>query len=161
MTQQLKECELYDSGGISFRETEFLPGSPGISKLRPYMSVPTRQVSESSTAGSSRMSGDILVRMKSREQRMLWGTKVHWLLPSMMFGLLLLGFLGAVTHHLFYESLDGKEAKDQLFMVRIGTALAFFTKATLVGSVIIAYRLVRSSERLFGADMWGRVIVRY
>lgn len=73
---------------------------------------------------------------------MLWGTKVHWFLPSLMFGLLLLGFLGAVAHHLFYDSLDGREAKNQLAMIRIGTALAFFTKATLVGSVVIAYRLV-------------------
>lgn len=107
-----------------------------------YASVPTRHISNPSTVSSSGMSGDILTRMKSREQQMLWGTTIHWFLPSSMFGLLLLGFLGAVSHHLFYDSLDGKKAEKQLTMVRIGTALAFFTKAMLVGSVVIAYRLV-------------------
>lgn len=138
---QREHYELYD-GEISPHETRGLsPASPGRSMLRPF---PTRHLSNPSTAGSSEMSGDILTRMKSREQRMLWGTKVHWFLPSLMFGLLLSGFLGAVAHHLFYDSLDGKEAKNQLAMVRVGTALAFFTKATLVGSVVISYRSVFS-----------------
>lgn len=74
---------------------------------------------------------------------MMWGTKIHWFLPSSMVTLLFLGVLGAVAHHLFYQSLDGKEAKGQLMMVRIGTALAFFTKAMLVGSVVVAYRFVQ------------------
>lgn len=138
---QHEHYELFD-GEISPRETRGQsPTSPERSMLRPF---PTRHLSNPSTVGSSEMSGDVLTRMKSREQRMLWGTKVHWFLPSLMFGLLLSGFLGAVAHHLFYDSLDGKEAKNQLAMVRIGTALAFFTKATLVGSVVISYRLVFS-----------------
>lgn len=136
--QQEDYDDLYD-GNVSPRGTSFALSSPGFSSI--LRSSPTRNVS---TVGSSVMSGDIISRMKSREQRMLWGTKVHWFLPTLMFGLLLFGFLGAVSHHLFYDSLDGKEARNQLAMIRIGTALAFFTKATLVGSVVIAYRSVYS-----------------
>lgn len=144
MAHRQRDFELYGSDNLSPRETEFdTPDTPEISMQRgPYMSVPTRNMSNTSTVNSSMMSGDILTRMKSQEKQMKWGTKIHWFLPSSMFVLLLLGFLGAVSHHLFYDSLDGKEAKNQLGMVRIGTALAFFTKAMLVGSVVIAYRLV-------------------
>lgn len=54
----------------------------------------------------------------------------------------LCGCAGAIAHHLFYSYLDGKPAKNQLMMNRIGVGLAFFTKASLVGSVIQAYRSV-------------------
>jgi len=59
----------------------------------------------------------------------------------MMVGLFLAGLLGAVGHHVFYSRLNGQPAAGrQLTMVRIGTALAFFTKAMLVGSVLVSYR---------------------
>jgi hypothetical protein len=57
-----------------------------------------------------------------------------------MGGLFILGVVGAISHHLFYLSLDGDAAVDQLMKIRYGTALAFFTKMTLAGSVVIAYR---------------------
>jgi hypothetical protein len=52
----------------------------------------------------------------------------------------LCGCAGAVAHHVFYSYLDGKPADDQLMMNRIGVGFAFFTKASLVGSVVLAYR---------------------
>jgi hypothetical protein len=57
-----------------------------------------------------------------------------------MIGLFVLGVISAITHHVFYKSLDGREARDQLAMIRYGTGMAVFTKATLVGSVVVAYR---------------------
>ncbi|KAF2838783.1 hypothetical protein M501DRAFT_906253, partial [Patellaria atrata CBS 101060] len=66
--------------------------------------------------------------------------KVHWLTPFMMASLFILGILGALSHHFFYRSLDGKLAKNQITLGRIGTALAFFTKSTLIGSVLLSYR---------------------
>lgn len=57
-----------------------------------------------------------------------------------MVGLFILGLMGALAHHAFYKSLHGHEAKNQLQMVRYGTALAYFTKATLVGTVVLSYR---------------------
>lgn len=66
--------------------------------------------------------------------------RIHWWTPTSMVALLILGVLGAVSHHLFYTSLDGKEANNQLQKIRYGTALAFFTKMTLVGSVVVGYR---------------------
>ncbi|KAF2755332.1 hypothetical protein EJ05DRAFT_98513 [Pseudovirgaria hyperparasitica] len=60
--------------------------------------------------------------------------------PFLMVLLFFLGVLGAIAHHIFYMKLNGKPADNQLWMVRYGTALAFFTKATLVGSVILSYR---------------------
>lgn len=32
----------------------------------------------------------------------------HFLLPSLMCGVILLGTLVAITHHFFYQSLNGK-----------------------------------------------------
>lgn len=129
----------------------FTPGSPPALRTKfGYSSIPSRSVSQPSTntavetcySGTSSM--ERLERVRSKEMQMMWGTKIHWFLPSTMVTLLFLGLLGALAHHLFYQSLDGKEAKDQLMMMRIGTALAFFTKAMLVGSVVVAYRFVQA-----------------
>lgn len=67
-----------------------------------------------------------------------WG--IYWYLPSMMIAVFFAGVLGAVGHHVFYNSLHGKQSKYQLSMIRIGTAFAFFVKANLVGAVVLAYR---------------------
>lgn len=66
--------------------------------------------------------------------------KIHWYTPAMILVLFVGGLIGAVGHHYFYKSLDGRPAKNQLLMIRYGTALAFFTKSTLVGTVILCYR---------------------
>jgi hypothetical protein len=58
----------------------------------------------------------------------------------MMYILFALGVAGARSHHAFYISLDGSEVKDQLLMLRYGTALAYLTKASLMASVVLAYR---------------------
>ncbi|KAK7943959.1 uncharacterized protein PG986_013072 [Apiospora aurea] len=50
------------------------------------------------------------------------------------------GLLCAVGHHLFYNSLDGKPAVDQLTMLRYGTALAFAAKAGFLACIITAFR---------------------
>ncbi len=75
-----------------------------------------------------------------RRARELAQWKIDLRVPSLMVVLFICGVIGAAGHHLFYRSLDGKPATDQLKMVRFGTALAFFTKATLVGSVVLAHR---------------------
>jgi hypothetical protein len=67
-----------------------------------------------------------------------WG--VHWWTSFCMVALFISGVLGAIAHHAFYQSLDGQEAKNQLWMGRIGTGLAFYTKASLVGSVVLSYK---------------------
>lgn len=80
----------------------------------------------------------------SRTEEMLrsWSTGVHWYVPTSMLVVFILGCAGAVGHHLFYSYLNGRPAKNQLTMNRYGTAFAFFTKASLVGSVVLAYRCV-------------------
>ncbi|KAL5414119.1 hypothetical protein PMIN03_003369 [Paraphaeosphaeria minitans] len=65
---------------------------------------------------------------------------VHWVPPALMMALFVAGVAAAVGHHLFYISLQGKPATDQLTMVRYGTALAFFVKSALVGSIVMGYR---------------------
>ncbi|KAK8085862.1 hypothetical protein PG997_007133 [Apiospora hydei] len=50
------------------------------------------------------------------------------------------GLLCAAGHHLFYKSLDGKPAVDQLTMLRYGTALAFAAKAGFLACIITAFR---------------------
>jgi hypothetical protein len=65
---------------------------------------------------------------------------IYWTTPALIVSLFLAGFAAAVGHHLFYSHLNGQPATDQLMMVRYGTALAFFVKSTLVGSVIMCNR---------------------
>lgn len=66
--------------------------------------------------------------------------KIHWMTPAMMIVLFVSGVAAAIGHHFFYMSLEGKPATNQLIMVRYGTALAFFVKSSLVGSVVMCYR---------------------
>ena len=65
---------------------------------------------------------------------------IHWITPVLIGVLFVAGLLAAFGHHIFYERLDGKSAKEQLKMIRYGTALAFFVKSTLVGCIIMCYR---------------------
>ncbi|KAL1597770.1 hypothetical protein SLS60_008257 [Paraconiothyrium brasiliense] len=65
---------------------------------------------------------------------------VHWITPALMIVLFVAGVGAAVGHHFFYMSLEGKPSTDQLTMVRYGTALAFFVKSALVGSIVMCYR---------------------
>lgn len=66
--------------------------------------------------------------------------KIHWQTPAIMVATWVAGVAAALGHHFFYQSLDGQPAEDQLTMVRYGTALGYFVKACLVGSVILSYR---------------------
>lgn len=66
--------------------------------------------------------------------------KIHWITPALMIALFVAGVAAAVGHHFFYMSLEGKPATNQLLMVRYGTALAFFVKSALVGSIVMCYR---------------------
>ncbi|KAH0544777.1 hypothetical protein FGG08_001144 [Glutinoglossum americanum] len=72
------------------------------------------------------------------DDEQVWG--IHWWTPFSMIALFILGILGAMSHHLFYASLAGQESHDQLQKIRVGTAMAVFTKATLVGCVVLSYR---------------------
>ncbi|KAI0155353.1 hypothetical protein GGR57DRAFT_95136 [Xylariaceae sp. FL1272] len=64
-----------------------------------------------------------------------------WFHPSMvMYFLFVFGILGAVGHHLYYNSLQGKPADDQLFRLRYGVVLAFIAKAGLVTAVVVAFK---------------------
>jgi len=57
-----------------------------------------------------------------------------------MYAFFFFGVLLAIGHHIFYRTLAGRDASNQLQMLRYGTVLAYFTKASLAGSIIIAYR---------------------
>ncbi|TGZ78341.1 hypothetical protein EX30DRAFT_343242 [Ascodesmis nigricans] len=87
---------------------------------------------------SSQMHRDL--RRKTSEMVEKFHATIHWYVPASMLLVFLLGVGGAVAHHSFYAHLHGQEAKNQLMMNRYGTAIAFFTKACLVGSVVLAYR---------------------
>ncbi|KAI1263163.1 hypothetical protein F5Y18DRAFT_131669 [Xylariaceae sp. FL1019] len=64
-----------------------------------------------------------------------------WVQPSMvMYFLFVFGVLGAVGHHLYYDSLNGKPADDQLLRLRYGVVLAFIAKAGLVTAVVVAFK---------------------
>jgi hypothetical protein len=50
------------------------------------------------------------------------------------------GFACAVGHHVFYNSLDGQLAENQIQMLRYGTIIAFVAKAGFGASVLSAFR---------------------
>jgi hypothetical protein len=75
---------------------------------------------------------------RRREELAQW--HIYWTTPALIVSLFLAGFAAAVGHHLFYLHLDGQRATEQLMMVRYGTALAFFVKSALVGTVIMCNR---------------------
>jgi hypothetical protein len=128
--------------------SSYFPTTP----LSPYTSIPqrkplssisqttidstgTRQYSISKYVESS----EVETLIERRADRVaIWG--VHWVSIVAMVGLFILGVIGAVSHHAYYTTFDGHEATDQLMKFRYGAAFAFFTKMTLVGSVVVAYR---------------------
>lgn len=58
-----------------------------------------------------------------------------------MIGLAFLGLLAALAHHLYNASLSGREVSgDPQWPPRYGSALSFFVRMVLVGSVQIAYK---------------------
>ncbi|KAF6831177.1 hypothetical protein CPLU01_06875 [Colletotrichum plurivorum] len=65
--------------------------------------------------------------------------KPHWNSSWNMYLWLLLGIGFAIGHHVFYQTLDGQPADDQVRMLRYGTILAFAAKASLGAAVISAY----------------------
>lgn len=66
--------------------------------------------------------------------------KARFGMQSLMVALTLLGFLGALGHHLYYQSLHGQQAGDPQWPNRWGIALSSFVKIALVASVEIAYK---------------------
>lgn len=67
-----------------------------------------------------------------------WRWKVSW----NMYLFLLFGVACAVGHHIFYTSINGKLATDQVRMLRYGTLLAVAAKAGLSAAVIVAFRQI-------------------
>ncbi|KAI4594050.1 hypothetical protein KJ359_008591 [Pestalotiopsis sp. 9143b] len=64
----------------------------------------------------------------------------HWRPEWIMFVFLLFGLLAAVGHHIFYSTLDGRVADNQVTMLRYGTILAFAAKAGFVAATVTAFR---------------------
>ncbi|KAF1955760.1 hypothetical protein CC80DRAFT_516696 [Byssothecium circinans] len=93
-----------------------------------------------SSLGQYKTQDETAQRLVDRRAGEMAQWHIHWFTPAMAIALFVAGILGAMAHHLFYARLDGKPAEAQLRMVRYGTALAFFVKSTLVGSVILCYR---------------------
>ncbi|RSM04592.1 hypothetical protein CEP52_006775 [Fusarium oligoseptatum] len=84
--------------------------------------------------------------------------KIHWYHPSLMVVLWLVGFALAVGHHVYYVSMDGRDAGDQRWVIRVGTGFAFLVKACFAASLDIAIKqlvwtmLRRRSMSLGGID---------
>ncbi|EPS42886.1 hypothetical protein H072_3101 [Dactylellina haptotyla CBS 200.50] len=67
--------------------------------------------------------------------------KIHWVQPALLLGGLLVGIGAAVGHHYFYLSHDGKpigSRRDQEWVLRIGTGLAFLVRASFSISLCTA-----------------------
>ncbi|RSM19573.1 hypothetical protein CDV31_001460 [Fusarium ambrosium] len=84
--------------------------------------------------------------------------KIHWYHPSLMAVPWLAGFALAVGHHVYYASIDGKDAEDQRWVICVGTGFAFLVKARFAANLGIAIKqlvwtmLRRRSMSLRGID---------
>jgi hypothetical protein len=71
----------------------------------------------------------------------VWSRMTGWISTAfLMMFFYAVGIITAVSHHTFYRSLEGKEAFDQLKMLRYGGIFAYLTKASFVAAVLLAYR---------------------
>ncbi|KNB01702.1 hypothetical protein FOXG_04889 [Fusarium oxysporum f. sp. lycopersici 4287] len=77
--------------------------------------------------------------IKRKSDRFWEACNVYVNRPWNMHVLVIIGTLFAVGHHLFYLHLNGKEAINQPMMLRYGTVIAFFAKASLGTAVTIAF----------------------
>lgn len=131
--------EVSSASGVTDRR-EKRKSLPAILGERAFKS-PILMKSSASNMASKNMHPHEIIDQRA-EMTATWG--IYWYLPSLMVTVFIAGLVGALGHHAFYKSLDGKRSVNQLSMVRIGTAFAFFVKANLVGAVVLAYRLVSS-----------------
>ncbi|KAF7557560.1 hypothetical protein G7Z17_g578 [Cylindrodendrum hubeiense] len=74
-----------------------------------------------------------------------WWKKVLKSKWSMIIGLML-GVAGAVSHHILYDHLHGREAKDQRWWLRLGQLISFIAKANFVVTVMMAHQQVAWRE---------------
>jgi hypothetical protein len=89
----------------------------------------------------------IRVRSVGNEHPVQW--RISRWTPWSILGFFVAGIFVAVGHHLFYSRLDGSLVRDsgdgspyltQTWIIRYGTALAFFAKAMLASAVVVAYK---------------------
>lgn len=126
--------------------TERLPRTKIVAADFPGDIKAERAVSDARSVDSMRTNVSNASRSQEQIHRdRLRGVNLHWALPSTIVGLLILGLLGSLLHHWFYLWLDGERADDQFTATWLGNALAFLTKAALVGSITLAYRFVGST----------------
>ncbi|SCV28670.1 uncharacterized protein FFB14_01888 [Fusarium fujikuroi] len=97
---------------------------------------PTMNKTESSKA-VRQFTGFASIKRNSDRFWKVWNVYVNN--PWNMYVLVIIGTLFAVGHHLFYLHLNGKEAINQSMMLRYGTVIAFFAKASLGTAVTIAF----------------------
>lgn len=64
----------------------------------------------------------------------------YWLPHYSMYFFLLVGILFAVGHHLFYRSLHGQDATNQIRLLRYGAVFSFLCKASLAAAAVTAFR---------------------
>jgi hypothetical protein len=94
-----------------------------------------------------------------------WG--IGWECPAMMVGFMISGALLALGHHLYYHTLNGTRVtsiEQQTWATRIGTGLAFVSRAFLVTAVGVAAAretwstLRNKSIRLYGINSMFNVL---
>lgn len=122
-----ESARLTDTPKTPYQSHDFLLGSPG--------HVTHRLQSEYSPYGPHPSSTPLRRRRSWNVFHKGW-TSSQWI----MYALLVLGIVFAISHHIFYARLDGQPADDQLKMMRFGTLLAYVAKSSLVSAVIFAYR---------------------
>ena len=87
------------------------------------------------------VNGDELLDSSVESRHSRWRTSLVAYVA--MLGLLLLGLLTAIGHHLFYTYLNNREvdtaAIPQNWTIRIGNAIAYLFKTALVAAIAVAY----------------------
>ncbi|KAK7426556.1 hypothetical protein QQZ08_006886 [Neonectria magnoliae] len=143
-------------------QSPYTPSSPVFrnnhdSQVNPLMMRPQRQ----DTATGPRISQASRKYTRKVGPVSVWDTLLHskW---SMVI-CLIIGVAGALGHHFLYWHLDGREAKDQQWWLRLGQFISFCAKAAFVLALLMAHSQaawrevgrrsysVRAVDSLFGA----------
>lgn len=123
----------YNSGG------QYAPVSGRNESPKPSMSGKDSTYTLNSLYRSKQVDADTQALVDRRAGEIAqW--HIHWTTPFLISLLFISGIAAAIGHHVFYASLNGQPATNQLQMIRWGTALAFFVKSTLVGTSIMCNR---------------------
>ncbi|KAL5610896.1 hypothetical protein FOBRF1_007013 [Fusarium oxysporum] len=122
---------------VSRLQSPDTPSSPIFRSKHGSLVNPLMQSNRSHTMLAPRVLQPSKTTIQSARPPSFWDTLLHskW---SMVISLAI-GIAGAIGHHFLYWHLDGREARDQQWWLRLGQFISFCSKASFVLALLMAH----------------------